>query len=271
MKYLEIFGILLFTLLVIVAIYYYLLVYKKPLPPPPVPPPVPPPPHMDKNCSGNGVWTNGRCKCIKGYRGYECQIKCDEDRCKGKICGDDGCGGTCEPGCEFEGGICGENGTKCVKCTDSSCGPNEKCDDETKKCVCKDTWTGDDCKTSKCKGGCINGTCTESDEKPGTYKCVCDEGFTGYFCNVKCADNKNNDKCEKDSDCCGDGDFTCENNRCKPITRACYFAYPNDAYGQPCPVGTSPIDSRCGELIGKTCYNSKCFRGSPGSVTGTCY
>ncbi len=46
-------------------------------------------------------------------------------------------------------------------------------------CECDDGWSGIHCDTPICKKECIRGICIGKD------KCLCDENYTGEFCNQR--------------------------------------------------------------------------------------
>jgi len=110
--------------------------------------------------------------------------------CTGKICGDDGCGGTCAPGCganeacsvdqtacecapDCTGKVCGDDGCG-GSCGD--CAANEACSADQSVCVCTPDCTGKVCGDDGCGGSC--GTCAAT-EVCSTDQAVCQaEGDT---------------------------------------------------------------------------------------------
>lgn len=126
--------------------------------------------------------------------------KC-KPNCKNKKCGDDGCGGNCAPGCIKNQETCGEDG-KCHKCIPNC--ENKYCGSDGCGGICPpgcSTGTGDICDDNgKCKCGCEGLEC-------GKNKCGTDCGKCGNVTDIcranKCiACIKENETCEKSSDCC---------------------------------------------------------------------
>lgn len=87
--------------------------------------------------------------------------------CAGRMCGSDGCGGTCAPGCP-SGSTCTATGTCSTTSmcpgvgeacfTSGDCCPNLTCRFDTNMCatcvgIGSDCGSGDDCCSSVCRGG----------------------------------------------------------------------------------------------------------------------
>ena len=139
-------------------------------------------------CGDNAECQAGLCGCIAEECDDGCCAvgavcfaeACCTPQCNGKVCGDDGCGGTCgncdncgeeciDGACSFtncEGKNCGPNGCggSCGDCT----GPQEQCVEG--ECICESTCSGRQCGDDGCGGSCgecETGTCSEEH-----YACV---------------------------------------------------------------------------------------------------
>ena len=130
-----------------------------------------------------------------GYYAWTCSALCQAS-CGGKICGDDGCGGTCgacysEPGsdcpticidgaCDKACADCGDLGWQCgSNCcggTCGSCAPPAVCDPQTHTCSCAPDCAGQVCGDDGCGGSCgacagglacEDGACVTPPPEPG--------------------------------------------------------------------------------------------------------
>ncbi len=191
--------------------------------------------------------------------------------CSGKECGDDGCGGSCLPGCSGED-VCNSTG-QCVPpaaCTDTCeslgyeceyhiiCGSSTNCGDCLSEEICNATW--------KCEISCGNGDinsgeeCDDGNTDDGdgcSSACTIETGWnctgepsTCFYCdfdnicdgdeNCLCSD------CENKKDGCDDG-FACQGGECAPVTSIdscksyCYY------------LGYDDIASHCTQNCGGSC------------------
>ncbi len=181
-----------------------------------------------KDCVGCDPACGPGFKCVGG----EC-VECIPD-CDGKVCGADGCGGSC--------GECGE-GLSCVGCQcltpgcepleGTGCGgcPCEACVCEMDAYCCETAWDGicateclEDC------GGCLpllncgNGECVaEDNENCATCPedCACAEGeacFQGACCTPDCEGKEcGNDGCGGSCGECGAGQFCNADQACEDL------------------------------------------------------
>ncbi len=105
-------------------------------------------------------------------------------RCEGRVCGPDGCGGHCEPGCD-EGWDCDESG----------------------RCICIPDCLDRDCGDDGCDGSC--GECASGYDCTDDGECECDPST----CDGVCCD----DECFPEGECCDDED--CEG--CRGVATPC--------------------------------------------------
>jgi hypothetical protein len=176
-------------------------------------------------CTGLGVCDPLQGKCLGG---------CTPD-CNNKLCGDDGCGGTC--------GTCPANFT----CTAGQCNQ-----------VCVPSCLGKECGSDGCGGLCgqcvAPGTCSDAGlcSKKGSCFGVCDHSFSdwGCFCDEQCIGY---------GDCCAD---ICEScpllSHCDPCTPDCS--------GREC--GSNGCGGSCGPCPeGETCSDAGLCQGPPPLTT----
>ena len=109
----------------------------------------------DQSCSGNGVCSNGNCRCESGYSGVTCsEFICDRVDCSGN--------GACEFS-QISGSV---------------------------NCVCNAGWEGPDCLDgvcfeNQCNAAEINGAAHGVCVPVGRgYTCDCFNGYTGIFCDI---------------------------------------------------------------------------------------
>ena len=155
-------------------------------------------------CSGRGSCADGRCVCLPGWQGAQCErgpVGCPND-CSGHgscaapgVCKcADGWGGvdcsapSCLADCSGHGkcaspGVCecfeGYAGATCdvAQCA-NGCSGHGSCE-RPGECTCAVGWGGHDCSEPQCEAGCHgHGACTA----PGS--CACYEGWSGANCDV---------------------------------------------------------------------------------------
>jgi len=182
---------------------------------------------------------------------------CQPD-CEGKVCGDNGCGGSCgdcmnwcDPFCNLPGvpfadpSLCMDDGTVCAQvccpnCCDRECGDDgcgglcgqcegmqEVCDQG--QCVCQPACDGKECGEDGCGGGC--GECSEH--------FACADGLCVY------------------QPWCGDG--TCDTDLledCETCTADC-----------PCGCGETCADGTCAFMA---CEGKECGENGCGGSCGIC-
>jgi formylglycine-generating enzyme required for sulfatase activity len=169
----------------------------------------------------------GGCQVAYGETPCTCAVDCGGP-CAGKMCGDDGCGGSCgkcDTGESCQAGQC------LVVCGDGQCGAGED------YCNC-----AADCGAESCAGCCSGVQC-----KPGTSNAEC--GQNGDACTV-CADGKTcqSKVCQYqcgDGSCAPSGGETCATcpGDCGPcfvkiVKGSFWMGSPAGAwYGEQCPVG----------------------------------
>jgi hypothetical protein len=137
--------------------------------------------------------------------------------CAGRVCGDDGCGGTCAPD------DCNDNNV----CTDDSCSADGLCVNANNTITCNDDLfctVGDVCGGGSCNGtpnlcsdgvACTNDSCDEATDtcNHNANDGLCDDGL---FCNgvetcdvsAGCLDHA--DPCDYDRDSCNEALDVCE-------------------------------------------------------------
>jgi hypothetical protein len=148
----------------------------------------------ESGCScADDCMARGTC-CGDAERLCGCQPMCD-----GRLCGPDGCGGTC--GACANGFACSEDGAACVDdpCDPNPCANGGACQAEGGECLCPTGYGGAFC--DECAPGfvgypsCVpaacnpftcnaNGTCD-----PVDGSCACFDGFDGATCDM-CAPGK---------------------------------------------------------------------------------
>ncbi|XP_053605364.1 integrin beta pat-3-like isoform X2 [Plodia interpunctella] len=137
-----------------------------------------------KECSSNGSYQCGVCKCNEGRSGSSCQCsgenagiseshKCKANETDLHFCSSHGtCNcGKCDCNDDFSGNFCEFDDKSCVRVNNQLCGGHGRC--HLGKCHCTQNWEGDDCSCSAEVSGCINpytnNICS------GKGKCVCGE------------------------------------------------------------------------------------------------
>ena len=168
--------------------------------------------------------------------------------CEGRVCGDDGCGGSCwggvgpecskigicvdgqcvcQPACESKD--CGEDGCggSCGECD----GTQDLCVDG--QCVCQLACEGKDCGVDGCGGSC--GECTGSQDLCVDGQCMCQPACEGMACGEDgCGGSCG--ECDGSQDLCVDGQCVCQ--------PACV-----DSSGMPLSCGPDGCGGLCGECL----------------------
>ncbi|XP_035700318.1 teneurin-3-like [Branchiostoma floridae] len=146
------------------------------------------------NCSDHGSWSGGRCVCLPGWTGQQCELPdCIPRDCNGRgVCTDGVC--LCESG--WRGEACQEG-----DCIPPDCNGNGACTEGT--CRCFHGWQGVACDTQyrRCPSDCSgSGVCNNV-----TGVCSCESLSTGLDCSEKlCAD------CSLEHGSCEDGACICD-------------------------------------------------------------
>lgn len=241
------------------------------------------PPSSDKGWSpeADGV------VCGTGAFCYDMQCCDHSTNCQGKVCGDDGCGGTCGECGEFEQctakGECEEKPceTTCEgkDCGDDGCGHScgtcpggQEC--QAGVCVCMPKCAGKECGDDSCGGkcgicqgvnvSCSNGKCVCSGEECGPSCCgpgqVCVGG--DYCCLPKC-DGK-----ECGDNGCGGTCGTCTFTNAQCVEGACLCP------GYTCPGGCCGDPKEVCDLEGECCLpqcdGKECGDDGCGAICGNC-
>jgi hypothetical protein len=158
------------------------------------------------------------CGCNADFTACKKPCECVSD-CVNKECGDDGCGGTCLPGCSSGqtcvNGVCeGQCQTVCIgkccgsdacggTCPDDCAATGQTCNDATCRCEgqCTPNCNGKNCGSDGCGGDC--GTCNPGYDCANGV-CVCNYEVCGEVC---CAAGET---CQND-ECCL---FDCTGKQC---------------------------------------------------------
>jgi hypothetical protein len=221
---------------------------------------------------GNGLCdiaeTCETCPADCGCNGHAClRGACCVPSCTGKTCGDDGCGGSCAPGCN-KGFLC--DGGQCVdmpSCGNGSCEPTlkEDCSSCPFDCVCSTgrrclastccdpaaTCTGKQCGSDGCGGTC--GPCG-----PGA-SCLDGRCKGDVFCgNGACEPGETCSNCPADCGCAAGQTCTVSGSCCTPQCSGKDCG--SDGCGGACP-STCGADLSCGS-------DFKCHTSGPLSVVG---
>lgn len=196
-----------------------------------------------ENCADQGLLcglsiSDGFVGCQESFAhvpGGECPAPC-EPQCDGKVCGDDGCEGTCGT-CTGEGEFCSADQTQCVTC-------EPQCD-------------GRQCGFDTCGGSC--GTCTGEGE-------VCNADGQCEVPERTCENIPSGGCCESGVyKSCDDGDQL--QIRCSDFDAQCGASW-NTGMAGCYPEEQVAGSFECGcipQCDGKTCGNDGC-----GGVCGTC-
>ncbi len=195
-----------------------------------------------KVCGPDGC--GGSCgECIGGEVCLPGGTQCCTPQCFGKLCGDDGCGGQC--------GTCPEG---------MECGVYDQC---VPKCVPK--CEGKECGPDGCGKTC--GTCPEGKACGADAKCsVCVPVCAGKECG--------SDGCGGSCGGCLFG-YECQNDKC---VKSCIPVCPNKNCGPDgcggscgeCGVGEQCVDGRCLMVCNPNCDGRQCGPDGCGGVCGKC-
>ena len=205
------------------------------------------------------------------------EVICEPD-CEGKVCGDDGCGGTCgdclaDQQCTAGACVACEPMCDGLECGDDGCGGDcGECPAGIQcvqgECACLPQCDGKDCGDDGCGGSC--GSCYDKSGAIDEELCT-DAG-------VCCLPNCNNKQCGEDGcgGICGEcaDELTCQDgfclDVCKPKCDAkdCGWDGCTGTCGS-CAVGEKCVDNKCVECDpdcdGKDCGSDGC-----GGKCGTC-
>uniref|UniRef100_A0A8W8MG18 Uncharacterized protein n=1 Tax=Magallana gigas TaxID=29159 RepID=A0A8W8MG18_MAGGI len=144
-------------------------------------------------CFNNGVKhpVSGKCSCLPGYTGSECEALVDE--CQHSFCGENGhcidgidnftC--VCMPG--FTGKYCNNN---LDECSANPCMNNASCipGNNDFRCACPPGFEGKRCEINKDECSpfpCNLTTAVDCIDGNNDYSCVCREGWTGKWCQTR--------------------------------------------------------------------------------------
>ena len=109
------------------------------------------------DCSGHGHCEDGKCVCMKGYKGEFCRDPdCPDPDCAGHgYCIQGAC--VCKKG--WLGADCGQADPAARSC-EPGCGGHGSLDPRTQICRCEAGWSGEDCSVLQCGLECgEHGTC----------------------------------------------------------------------------------------------------------------
>ncbi len=201
-------------------------------------------PHDSKYCDeGVTYWMNScgdleeliekcQCGCLPDHSGCDPDCSCTPD-CLGKECGDDGCGGTCPPGCPA-GEHCNLGICECdfVTCGSLCCAQGQEC---YQGACCTPNCTGRECGDNGCGGSCGDCGANEFCDADGQCQsmpadCRQEPCPKGYYCDLNTGECKPG--CISDSDCpqpgsCDLASHTCQ---CDPGYHLCSDqCLPNDS------------------------------------------
>jgi len=139
----------------------------------------------------NGICTApDHCACEIGWEGTLCDICVPLPGCLHGNCTD---ALECNCGTGWTGGYC--DVPSCPDCENGHC-------DAPNQCICYNGWTGANCDDCVVLPGCVEGTCTKSDnvtKEPNT--CHCKAGYGGHLCDVPTC----TPECHEDNGHCVEG------------------------------------------------------------------
>ena len=130
-------------------------------------------------CNNRGTCDDGDCECNDRYIGDRCERV---NPCFGVTCNNRG---TCVDGdCECNDRYIGDRCERVNPCFGETCNNQGKCVDGD--CECDDRYIGDTCKMENpCFGiDCGNGSCYHQMPIVGAFRCECDHGYSGTFCDT---------------------------------------------------------------------------------------
>merc|ERR1711892_286201 len=112
---------------------------------------------------------------------------------------------------------------ECDSCVHGTCRDGE--------CICESNWTGAECSTTYCKGGCIYGKCREGGV------CQCEPGWSGDDCSIPCDMYHFGVDCAKSCDCWN-------KRACNSVTGECI-----------CPLGVFTASLTCEPVVQSNQYS----------------
>ena len=186
--------------------------------------------------------------------------------CSGKTCGDDGCGGTCAPGCGItetcQGGQCVCNGATCGT---SCCVSSQVC---YQGACCTPSCSGKECGPDGCGGTCGHACTAPQVCALGACSASCPTGYEN--CGGSCAET------QSDATHCGRCDLACAAGA-SCVAGACVCAGGlTDCPGAGCTdLATDPANcGACGQTCA-VCQDGRCADGAAGAagarqLIGTC-
>jgi len=147
------------------------------------------------------VITQCECGCLPDHSACDPDCSCTPD-CLGKECGEDGCGGTCPPGCPV-GEHCTQGICECdyVTCGSVCCAQGQEC---YQGACCTPNCTGRECGANGCGGSCGDCDSGEFCDAGGQCQsmptdCRQEPCPSGYYCDLNTGECK--EGCISDSDC----------------------------------------------------------------------
>ncbi|KAA0190904.1 hypothetical protein HAZT_HAZT005296 [Hyalella azteca] len=139
-------------------------------------------------CSGQGEYVEGRCVCLPGWKGPECNLRYDE--CEVPDCSGNGhcVDGRCSCAMGFKGEFCQEgefnttNPLTCVvECPHPTCSGHGWCVNGT--CICQKGWRDTDCaKMDDAALQCLPDCSMHGNFDLESQECVCEPQWTGSEC-----------------------------------------------------------------------------------------
>ena len=130
-------------------------------------------------CNNRGTCVDGVCECDDRYIGDTCEM---ENPCFGETCNSQG---KCVDGdCECNDRYIGDRCERVNPCFGVTCNNRGTCVDGD--CECDDRYIGDTCEMENpCFGiDCGNGSCYHQMPIAGAFRCECDHGYSGTFCDT---------------------------------------------------------------------------------------
>ncbi|KAF0307676.1 Teneurin-a [Amphibalanus amphitrite] len=131
------------------------------------------------DCHRHGVCRLGRCECAPGWKGEFCQTAdCADPTCSGHgVCTEGVC--VCLAG--WVGSACQQPDERIRRCL-PDCSGHGVFDLSRDRCLCDEMWTGPECAKPRCNLDCgPHGSCQAGD-------CVCDPGWNGQLCDLRTCD-----------------------------------------------------------------------------------
>jgi hypothetical protein len=184
-------------------------------------------PHDSRYCQeGVTYWANScgnleevieqcQCGCLGDHSGCDPDCTCTPD-CLGKECGDDGCQGSCPPGC-MAGEHCSQGICECdfVACGSACCAQGQAC---YQGACCTPNCSGRECGADGCGGNCggcgANEFCDADGQCQGMPDdCRQDPCPKGYYCDLNTGECKAG--CISDGDCPQPGTCDLASHSCR--------------------------------------------------------